>query len=222
MVGKSTRIVVADGAIIRQVDWLRAIAALPGACEPRLHFGANAHAAAFADAADPATDALVACGETLDALPAALGELRARNSDLRAVALIDPARVAILDALVGAGIAAILPLEAAYSSDQRRDALRLALSGVRFVDPGLLFIPPAGSFEADCQAAPPALAALSHRQREIVSLISGGASNKQIARALSLSEATVKSHVTATMRRLGLSSRLQLAVAATRGGVSVG
>lgn len=216
------RIAIANGEIIRHLDWLRAIAALPGACEPRLHFGANAQVAAFADAADPATDALVVCGETLDALPAALGGLRARNPNLRAVALVDPARAGLADALIGAGITAILALEAAYSPDQRLDALRLALSGVRFVDPALLPAQPSASIPAECETAPPKLAALSHRQREIVSLISGGASNKQIARALSLSEATVKSHLTATMRRLGLSSRLQLAVAATRGGVSVG
>lgn len=216
------RIAIAGDEILRYVEWLRAIAALPGALKSRLHFGANACQAALADAGDTPTHCLLACGETLDALPAALAALRAANPELRVVALIDATRIAQVDALIDAGVTAAFAIDAPFTADQRLGVLRMALSGVRLVDPGLLSIRSGPSAATGDAGAPPSFPALSRRQREIVSLIAGGASNKQIARALSLSETTIKSHLTTTMRRLGLSSRLQLAIAATRGGMSIG
>lgn len=53
---------------------------------------------------------------------------------------------------------------------------------------------------------------LTPRQREIVHLIGGGASNKEIASQLNVTEGTVKAHLTAIFRKTGLSSRLQLAL----------
>ncbi len=53
---------------------------------------------------------------------------------------------------------------------------------------------------------------LTPRQREIVHLVGGGASNKEIASQLNVTEGTVKAHLTAIFRKTGLSSRLQLAL----------
>jgi two-component system, NarL family, nitrate/nitrite response regulator NarL len=61
-------------------------------------------------------------------------------------------------------------------------------------------------------AAPDALAELSPREREILEQIARGASNKEIARALSIAETTVKVHVQHILRKLNLSSRVQAAV----------
>ena len=59
---------------------------------------------------------------------------------------------------------------------------------------------------------------LSAREREILTLISRGASNKVIARDLDIAETTVKIHVQHILRKLNLSSRVQAAVyAAGRG-----
>jgi two-component system nitrate/nitrite response regulator NarL len=59
---------------------------------------------------------------------------------------------------------------------------------------------------------------LSAREREILTLISRGASNKVIARDLDIAETTVKIHVQHILRKLNLSSRVQAAVyAAARG-----
>jgi DNA-binding NarL/FixJ family response regulator len=57
---------------------------------------------------------------------------------------------------------------------------------------------------------------LSVRQREVLRLIAGGRSNKQIAASLSISERTVKFHVTAIMNKLGVDNRAQAAAAATK------
>ncbi|MDQ6998006.1 MAG: response regulator transcription factor [Mariprofundus sp.] len=51
---------------------------------------------------------------------------------------------------------------------------------------------------------------LTGRQREVFSLLRTGLSNKAIARELSISEATVKAHVTIILRSCGVSSRTQL------------
>jgi two-component system nitrate/nitrite response regulator NarL len=56
---------------------------------------------------------------------------------------------------------------------------------------------------------------LSPREREILVQIARGASNKEIARVLSIAEATVKVHVQHILRKLGLASRVQAAVYAT-------
>ncbi len=67
-------------------------------------------------------------------------------------------------------------------------------------------------------AAGDGLEILSAREREILTLISRGASNKVIARDLDIAETTVKIHVQHILRKLNLSSRVQAAVyAAARG-----
>jgi len=79
----------------------------------------------------------------------------------------------------------------------------------------------------NASAAPPAEDAappdpLSARQREIVALIAQGASNKEIARALDIAETTVKIHVQHILRKLNLSSRVQVAVYASERGLGAG
>lgn len=70
------------------------------------------------------------------------------------------------------------------------------------------------------QAAPAGgLEMLSAREREILTLIARGASNKVIARDLDIAETTVKIHVQHILRKLNLSSRVQAAVYATGRGV---
>jgi two-component system nitrate/nitrite response regulator NarL len=54
------------------------------------------------------------------------------------------------------------------------------------------------------------LALLTRREREIARLIGAGASNRDIASSLLVSEGTVKAHLTAIFRKLGFSDRLQL------------
>jgi DNA-binding NarL/FixJ family response regulator len=61
-------------------------------------------------------------------------------------------------------------------------------------------------------------AVLSEREREVLRLIAQGQSNKQIGRQLSITERTVKFHVTSIFNKLGTDTRAQaIAVAARRG-----
>ena len=58
---------------------------------------------------------------------------------------------------------------------------------------------------------------LSGRQAAVLDLVTNGKSNKQIAWELSISETTVKAHMTAILRKLGVSSRAQAIVLLRRG-----
>ncbi|MBT2504304.1 response regulator transcription factor [Streptomyces sp. ISL-98] len=61
---------------------------------------------------------------------------------------------------------------------------------------------------------------LTEREREVLTLIADGRSNREIARALVLSEKTVKTHVSNILMKLDLSDRTQAALWAVRHGVT--
>jgi two-component system nitrate/nitrite response regulator NarL len=59
-------------------------------------------------------------------------------------------------------------------------------------------------------------AILTPREVEITHLIAKGESNKRIARFLAITERTVKNHLTAIFRKIGVVDRVKLAVLAAR------
>ena len=61
---------------------------------------------------------------------------------------------------------------------------------------------------------------LTDREREVLGLIADGRSNREIARALVLSEKTVKTHVSNILMKLDLADRTQAALWAVRHGVT--
>lgn len=60
---------------------------------------------------------------------------------------------------------------------------------------------------------------LTEREAEVLRLIAGGRSNKEIARDLGIGEETAKSHVSNILSKLGLASRTQAALYAIRTGL---
>jgi DNA-binding NarL/FixJ family response regulator len=64
-----------------------------------------------------------------------------------------------------------------------------------------------------------ALSALSERELEVVRLVAEGLSNKEISSRLSLSDKTVKNHISHILAKMNLTARTQVAVYAIRAGL---
>ena len=108
-------------------------------------------------------------------------------------------------------------------SEELAQAIRLANKGFTQLGPGLFEKAVADIKEtssssispstADVLATlPPELEQLTKREREVMCLIITGATNRQIAQTLFISERTVKNHVTSILGRLNLHDRIQAAM----------
>jgi DNA-binding NarL/FixJ family response regulator len=123
-------------------------------------------------------------------------------------------------ALVGAvhaGAVAVVPRSG--PARQIVHAVHLAATGQTFVVPlGVrrLFLP-ADRPRADDARAP--AEGLSRREREVLAMVARGMSNAQIASALAVSEATVRSHLTNMLRKKQLRDRAQAVVFAYESGL---
>ena len=63
---------------------------------------------------------------------------------------------------------------------------------------------------------------LTQRETDILALLAEGRSNRDISRALFLSEKTVKAHLAAIFRKLSVTNRTQAAMAAVSMGIGPG
>ena len=102
-------------------------------------------------------------------------------------------------------------------SEKLAEAIRLAARGESFLQPSV-----AAKVVAEFarlttpKSTPPSplIEPLSERETEILTLITNGASNREIAKRLFLAEGTVKNHVTNILGKLGVRDRTQAAVKA--------
>lgn len=95
------------------------------------------------------------------------------------------------------------------------DAVRVVASGDALLSPSVtrqLLDRMAGTLPTGDPL--PGLAELSEREVEVLRLVALALSNREIADRLFLTEATVKTHVSAVLRKLGLRDRVQAVVAA--------
>ncbi len=108
--------------------------------------------------------------------------------------------------------------------DELESALRQILDGEMYVPPGLADLaegecrlaeaPPRGSAAREARGAlPEEVPHLTPRQRDVLELLVQGKSNKEIARALDLGPGTIKVHLAALFRNLGVGNRSAAAVA---------
>jgi DNA-binding NarL/FixJ family response regulator len=95
-------------------------------------------------------------------------------------------------------------------SDDLAAAIRAIHNGYTQLGPGL--IEKAISSPQPSAAIPPELAGLSTREREVLSLIIAGSSNREIAESLYISERTVKNHITRILSQLQVRDRTQAAL----------
>ncbi|MDA1360451.1 response regulator transcription factor [Glycomyces luteolus] len=93
-------------------------------------------------------------------------------------------------------------------------------SAIRTVHAGQLLLSPVamrGLMSGNISA--PSAPSLTPRESQVLGLIAKGQTNRQIARALGVSEKTVKTHVTNLLRRIGAADRTQAALWAVRHGI---
>ena len=100
--------------------------------------------------------------------------------------------------------------------DELAKAVRAAARGEAPLDPR------AGRALLSARVAASPLDALSQREREVLAMVARGLPNKLIARELSISEKTVKAHLTSVFRAIGVTDRTQAALWAERNGLSGG
>jgi DNA-binding NarL/FixJ family response regulator len=101
------------------------------------------------------------------------------------------------------------------STEVLENALRLVMSGGSYVPAqalGLAGLEPAGAPVPETGAGHK----LTPRQLRVLALMAEGKANKQIAYELGISEITVKAHVSAILRKLGVSNRVQAVLAAKK------
>jgi LuxR family transcriptional regulator, regulator of acetate metabolism len=90
----------------------------------------------------------------------------------------------------------------------RRHAAELAQAGgMPVMAPPTIVAPPV--VEARPSSLESADSPLTAREREVIALVSSGATNQEIANALVISESTVKSHVKHILRKLGAANRAE-------------
>lgn len=128
---------------------------------------------------------------------------------------------ALMLALLADGVAGFVPKSAAPAV--MLAAIELVLAGGRYLPPRLAGLSAQqradeGMRDGAAQTAGPR-AGLTSRQAEVAGLLANGLSNKDIARRLAVSPATVKSHVAQVIAILGAGNRTDAAVKARSMGI---
>jgi NarL family two-component system response regulator LiaR len=100
------------------------------------------------------------------------------------------------------------------SADQLADAVRAAHAGRSTLAPEA-----ADALVRSVSAPPPSVDSLTAREREVLKLMADGLTNADIAERLVIGVATVKTHVSSVIAKLGVSSRTEATAMAIRRGL---
>jgi DNA-binding NarL/FixJ family response regulator len=111
-------------------------------------------------------------------------------------------------------------IEAGATGYILKDAPREELyRAIRSTAVGQSYLSPSVATRLMGQLRAPAESSLSQRELDVLTWVAKGASNKEIARALHLSEATVKSHLLHIFSKLGVNDRTQAVTLAMQKGI---
>jgi DNA-binding NarL/FixJ family response regulator len=140
---------------------------------------------------------------------AVLDELKARGDAARVLVLTSATEPASASLAMRSGAAGVL------YKDVDPDAL---VRAIRAVHDGHLLLAPeaAGMLMRSAGWSWGGMEALTSREREVLAELTKGRSNREIARALHVSEKTVKAHVSSVLAKLGVQDRTQAALLAVR------
>ncbi|HVN85132.1 MAG TPA: response regulator transcription factor [Candidatus Binatia bacterium] len=102
----------------------------------------------------------------------------------------------------------------------KRFAIETLMEAIRSVIAGNVWMPPTLQTHLAAQLRGPAPSALSPREEEVVRYVALGLRNAEVAAKLSITEQTVKAHLNAIFRKLGIRDRVQLALFASQSGLA--
>jgi len=148
----------------------------------------------------------------LDGL-AATTAIKQRYPGVEVVALTSFGEAGRVHVALAAGAAGYLLKDA--EADEVGAAIRAAYRGEVHLDSAV-----ARKLTQSLVAPGRSMTALTAREREILILVAEGKSNRDIARALVISERTARTHVSNVLTKLGLASRTQAALWAVREGLA--
>lgn len=137
-------------------------------------------------------------------------ELRKQLPDARFLVISALASYELVHSLIEEGAMGFLPKDA--SAATLKYVVGEVMQGQRYVPHQYRRQQDAEAQELCAYHSNPELTSLTPQQIRILKLICVGKPNKQIAYELSLAEATVKAHITALLRRLGVQNRTQAVV----------
>jgi DNA-binding NarL/FixJ family response regulator len=147
----------------------------------------------------------------------ALREIRRLDQGMRTIILSGMLDKSQLLTAIQLGARGLLPKDAA--TEELFEAIMCVMTGRSWIAQSLVTslmdelrarVDPASS------AAPAQPFGLTPREREVLSLVVEGCGNKEIALRLTVSEETIKHHLTRMFDKVGAANRLELALAATR------
>lgn len=162
---------------------------------------------ALADGHPDADLALVDLGMPGQDGLAAVAALAAKHPTLPVVVLSGNDDPDCMDRALRSGASGFIP---------KSETTAVMLSALRLILSGGIYVPPALMQHGRPSSALPNGSGLTPRQRDVLQGLNEGHSNKEIGRRLQMSEATVKAHITAIFRALGVSNRLQAVRVADR------
>ncbi len=136
--------------------------------------------------------------------------LRAQHAGVPVVIVSANRDPAVIRACIDLGAAGYIPKS--LDLETMRASVRTVLEGGRWVPPDLDLAAPA---DPGSSLILRRLSSLTPQQVRVLMMLSEGLLNKQIAYELSVSEATVKAHVSAILQKLGVESRTQAVIAAS-------
>ncbi|MET8630621.1 response regulator transcription factor [Kitasatospora sp. NPDC004669] len=140
-------------------------------------------------------------------------ELRSRMPELACLILTSfDDEEALLDAIMAGASGYVLKQ---ISGTDLVTAVRTVASGQSMLDPGAA-TRLMNRLRGDATPQTTGLPQLTDREREILSLIGEGLTNRQIGQRLYLAEKTVKNHVSRLLAKLGVERRVQAALIATQ------
>lgn len=150
----------------------------------------------------------------------ALASLQHRNDRMRTVLLTAAIDKPALLTAIQCGVRGLILKDA--TTEALFDAIVSVLAGQYFLGRALLtdFIDSVRPLIDSSRAQGGKLAfGLTPREREVVSLVSAGCANKEIARHCAVSEETIKHHLTRIFDKVGAANRTELALFASRNGL---